>query len=93
MIVRDFDNDGDLDVLGAGNLYASEVETPRADAGVGVFLKGNGKGEFTNIPVHKTGALIKGDVKDLEVIKVKGQEYVISVRNNDFLEFIKINNP
>ena len=40
----DYDKDGFLDILIAGNLYASEVETPRADAGQGLFLKGNGEG-------------------------------------------------
>ena len=46
ILVDDFDRDGNLDALVAGNLYWSEVETPRNDAGTGLLLKGNGKGSF-----------------------------------------------
>ena len=40
ILVDDYDNDGNLDALIAGNLYVSEVETPRNDASHGLFLKG-----------------------------------------------------
>ncbi len=89
MIVKDFDKDGHLDILGAGNLYASEVETPRADAGHGLFLRGNGNGSFRSVPTIKTGFYTGGDVKDLILIKIKGEDYILSVKNNDFLQFIK----
>ncbi|WP_203256372.1 VCBS repeat-containing protein [Hyunsoonleella ulvae] len=90
--VKDFDNDGNLDLVTAGNLYASEVETPRADAGYGKFLKGHGNGNFTAIPAIKSGLFIPGDVKDLASIKINNQEYMIAAKNNDFLQFIKLNN-
>ena len=93
MIVRDFDTDGQLDVVAAGNLYASEVETPRADAGHGVFLKGDGKGGFTPEPAVKSGLFTGGDVKDLTMITIKDQQYILSARNNDFLQFIKYTPP
>ena len=40
MVVDDFNKDGNLDILAAGNLFVSEVETPRNDAGKGVYLLG-----------------------------------------------------
>ncbi len=91
IVVEDFDKDGNLDALIAGNLYESEVETPRNDAGYGLFLKGNGKGGFMPVYVTKSGFYTSGDVKDLKLIKVGTQEYIMSAKNNDFLEFIKIN--
>lgn len=91
MIVKDFDKDGNLDVLAAGNLYASEVETPRADAGIGLFLKGGKKNNFKALSASKTGVHMSGDVKDFAIINIKGEEYIMSAKNNDFLEFIKIN--
>lgn len=90
IIIKDFDADGNLDIIGAGNLYASEVETPRADAGHGIFLKGNGKGEFESIPTIKSGFYTSGDVKDLALIKIKGETYILSAKNSDFLQFIKL---
>ncbi len=89
IIPKDFDNDGFLDVVLAGNLYASEVETPRADAGQGLFLKGSGGGVFLPVPAYKSGFFTDGDVKDLAMIKVKEQQYIISAKSKDFLQFIK----
>ncbi len=50
MIIDDFDKDGNLDILAAGNLFDMEIVTPRNDGGVGVFLKGDGKGNFAVVP-------------------------------------------
>ncbi|MFY0599838.1 MAG: VCBS repeat-containing protein [Cyclobacteriaceae bacterium] len=91
ILVRDFDADGHLDLVVAGNLYASEVETPRADAGFGMFLKGNGKGNFQPIPANQSGLFTSGDVKDLALINVQEEKYLLSAKNNDFLQLIKVN--
>ncbi|WP_394750570.1 VCBS repeat-containing protein [Spongiimicrobium salis] len=93
ILAKDFDADGKLDVVIGGNLYASEVETPRADAGKGLFLKGNGKGGFAPIMATRSGLFTEGDVKDLALIKIKEKEYILSVKNNDFLQFIRYNAP
>lgn len=92
ILIKDFDKDGNLDAITAGNLFASEVETPRADAGYGMFLKGDGQGNLKPIPANLSGFYTNGDVKDMALIKVKGSVYAISVKNNDFLQFIKTNN-
>ena len=47
--VDDYNKDGNLDMVVAGNMYASEVETPRNDASYGVFLAGDGKGNFETL--------------------------------------------
>ncbi|KAB1158699.1 VCBS repeat-containing protein [Tenacibaculum aiptasiae] len=92
IIVNDFNDDGNLDAVVAGNLYNSEVETPRNDGSYGVFLEGNGKGKFKSISTINSGLFTEGDVKDLVPITVGNQKYIISVKNNDYLQFIKINN-
>ena len=92
ILVKDFNFDGHLDVLLAGNLYSSEVETPRADAGVGSLLCGNSKGAFTFVDYEESGLCIGGDVKDIEFLNSKKNKYVIVAKNNDFLQFVKLNN-
>jgi len=89
IITKDFDKDGNLDILVAGNLYASEVETPRADAGQGLYLKGDGKGNFKVQYPMKSGFYAPGDVKDMKIIHIKGQEFIMVAKNKGFLQFIR----
>lgn len=89
ILIEDFDSDGNLDAIIAGNLYWSEVETPRNDSGIGVFLKGNGKGGFETITAPETGLFIPGDVKDMAFIDIDGKKVVIVAKNDDYLQFIK----
>jgi len=91
ILVEDFNSDGNLDVTVAGNLYASEVETPRNDGGFGYYLEGDGKGSFKAIAPTKSGVFIDGDTKDMSKIKVAGEDYIIIAKNNDYLQFVKVN--
>lgn len=88
-LVQDFNNDGHLDLILAGNLYSAEIETTRNDAGIGTFLKGNGKGDFESIPYTKTGLLMNKDVKELKVINTPKGRVIIVANNNDILQVIK----
>ncbi|MDW5287237.1 VCBS repeat-containing protein [Formosa sp. PL04] len=92
IIVKDFDADGNLDVLAAGNLYASEIETPRNDAGTGIYLSGNGDGTFTPLSIEESGFYAPKDLKDMALIKIGNEQKVISANNNDFLKFISVKN-
>nr|WP_315250391.1 VCBS repeat-containing protein [uncultured Flavobacterium sp.] len=91
IMVDDYDKDGNLDALITGNMFNSEVETPRNDAGHGLFLKGNGKGGFSPISPVKSGFFTPGDVKNMEEIKVKDKNYFLITKNNSYLQSVKIN--
>ncbi|WP_426484947.1 VCBS repeat-containing protein [Flavobacterium sp. 2] len=91
IIVDDYDKDGNLDVLITGNMFNSEVETPRNDAGHGLYLKGNGKGKFRSITAVESGFFTPGDVKNMEKIKVQGKTYLLVTKNNSFLQSVRIN--
>jgi hypothetical protein len=69
ILTHDLDGDGKLDLLLAGNEYQAEVMTGRYDASYGLFLKGDGKGNFLPITHINDGIFIKGDVKDMKLIK------------------------
>ena len=84
--IDDFDDDGLKDILVAGNLYQSEVETPRNDASYGLLLKNNGGHSFVPVPAAKSGILIKGDVKAIRPFRYKGKKVVLFGRNNERLD-------
>lgn len=59
--VADFDNDGNEDLFLSQNVHSFPPGIPRIDAGRGLILKGNGKGDFKTIPGHKSGIKIYGE--------------------------------
>lgn len=69
VIYDDFDDDGIPDIILAGNLYNTEMEMPRNDAGKGLFLKGDGQGKFKALRVYESGLFIPGDVKKLKALQ------------------------
>ncbi len=57
IVVDDVDGDGNLDLIVAGNLFDTEPNTAPADAGNGLWLKGDGRGHFTPVPAVESGFL------------------------------------
>lgn len=66
-VVYDFDSDGHLDILIAGNLFDAEVETTRHDSGNGIFLKGNGSGDFKALGHFQSGFYAPLNVRGLHL--------------------------
>jgi hypothetical protein len=69
MVVHDVDGDGNLDLIVAGNLYDAEPNTPRADAGNGLWLKGDGHGHFMPMSPRESGLLAPLNVTGLALYK------------------------
>jgi hypothetical protein len=88
IICTDVNNDGKLDIIGAGNWYVSEVETPRADAGTGFILLNMGNEEFKFLKNVNSGFFANKDVRKLELIHLPNNKKGIIVgNNNDAFQF------
>jgi hypothetical protein len=90
ILKKDINKDGYTDIIISGNMYNSEVETPRNDGSVGVYLEFNPTNGFRSVSTKESGLFINGDVKDMELISLKDNDYIISAKNDDLIEFTKI---
>jgi enediyne biosynthesis protein E4 len=83
MVAEDFNGDGFLDVLLAGNLYATEVTTGRYDASVGLYLKGNGKGDFKTVSALESGFYADADAKGMaKLTAANGDTWLLTGNNS-----------
>lgn len=88
-LIEDSNKDGFLDIICVGNLFVSEIETTRNDAGIGSILLGDGKNNFTNLNHLKSGFFTNKDAKKIKKIKIKNHKYLLIGNNNDTLQIFK----
>jgi hypothetical protein len=90
IVVQDFDGDGNLDLLVAGNLYDAEPNTPRADAGNGLWLRGDGHGRFVPVSPRASGFLAPHDVAGLALLDTPAGRAVLVANTGDSLQVFAI---
>lgn len=82
----DYNGDGHLDLILAGNFYGSRLKFGHLDANRGVVLLGNGEGSFESLPTSENG-LFLGEVRDIAQIRLQdGKEILFFAHNNDSLQ-------
>jgi hypothetical protein len=92
IVCTDIDNDGNKDLLLAGNDYQTDVITGRYDASYGCLLRGDGNKGFHSVPGSQSGFVLNGDVKDLSLIRLaNGQRIILAAVNDDSLRVFRIN--
>jgi len=87
--IADFDSDSHPDILLGGNLYRAKPEVGRYDASYGIYLKGDGKGNFKPLSAKESGMKIDGEVRDIITIKKGKTEIIIAARNNNTVAAFK----
>ena len=93
IIPRDVDGDGHLDLIVGGNLYDPEPNTPRADAGNGLWLRGDGKNNFVPQPARESGLMAPLNVAGMQLIKTIAGAAVIVANTGDSLQVFRIRKP
>lgn len=85
ILVIDYNDDGNDDLLLIGNDYGNEVFVGRYDAFNGSLLKGNGKGDFEVVNSLQSGFLVSGDAKEMVSLKSANGSppYIIVTQNRD----------
>jgi len=88
--VTDVDGDGNLDVIVAGNIYDTDPNLTRADAGNGLWLRGDGKGHFTPVPPGESGLLLPFNVTGLLQLRRQADRLLLAVNTGDSLQLFVI---
>lgn len=82
MVTNDVDRDGNLDVLLVGNDFSAELLMGRYDALNGLWLKGDGKGNFAPQTIASSGFYVPGNAKGLaQLTDAKDRELVVATQN------------
>lgn len=86
-IVEDFNGDGKLDILMAGNYSYSETETSEMDAGNGTLLLQQADGTFTFVDNRDHGFWAQHEVRELKSIRLAdGREAILTGNNRGPIE-------
>jgi len=94
MLSEDVDGDGNLDLLLVGNDYGMEPYSGRHDAFMGLYMKGNGKGSFSPLPLPESGFFVKGDGKGLALVhSAKNEDLLIATQNEDSVKVFRTSSP
>jgi hypothetical protein len=83
ILAGDFDRDGHVDLLLAGNFDGFKPEIGRMAASYGVFLRGDGKGRFTPERRAESGFFVPGQSRDIARVRTAHGDIFVVARNND----------
>ncbi len=89
--ILDYNNDGNADIILAGNQHATRVRLGAIDANYGQLFEGDGRGNFKFIPQAKSGLKLSGDVKSIKMIKAASRQYFLAAINNNSVEAYQLN--
>jgi enediyne biosynthesis protein E4 len=90
ILAQDFDRDGKMDLLIAGNFFDAKPEAGRYDANYGILLINKGNNKFAVKNNDATNLNIKGQVRDMKSIKIGDKSYILIAQNNDKLLTYKV---
>ena len=84
ILCEDVNNDGNIDLVMAGNNFEFKPQFSRLDSNFGSILLNNGDLEFEWQDYKESGFFIKGEVKHLLQFKDNdGRAYIIAAINNE----------
>ncbi len=81
--VTDVNSDGHLDLMAVGNMYVTQPDFGRYDAGYGLVMTGDGKGNFQAVKPSFSGFLVEGEGRDIQVIRTSKSHRIYLVSRNN----------
>jgi hypothetical protein len=88
IVARDLDGDSRLDLLLVGNNFGPEPTTGRFDGGLGLVLKGDGRGGFSALSAAESGVMVSGEACSALVLSgPKGPRVIVACNQGPLLLF------
>jgi hypothetical protein len=89
-LADDFDGDGRIDLLLAGNFYGVTPVRGRYDASYGLMLRGTGDGRFEAADMEESNLVIEGQAREMKLLRyADGGRLVVVARNNDTIQVLR----
>ncbi|MDN5216738.1 VCBS repeat-containing protein [Fulvivirgaceae bacterium BMA12] len=93
MVSGDFNEDGNPDLIVAGNFFGTRVKFGRYDANRGICLLGDGSGGFKAMKPFESGLNVRGEVRDVTRLSLNsGADLIIFAKNNSDIQIFRIDN-
>lgn len=93
ILTGDYNHDGYSDILLSGNSYSFNVDDGQQDAMIGLYLEGDGSGDFKAIHGRESGFFVDGDAKGMaELVSNDGSSIIFTARNSGKLAAHRVNN-
>jgi|TARA_B110000093_G_scaffold150581_1_gene164609 hypothetical protein len=86
--VLDINKDGNLDILGIGNFYWTDVVIGKYDALKGLTMLGDGLGNFKTVDLDKSGFVVDSDARTFATLKTTDNQSLFIV--SQILDSLKI---
>jgi hypothetical protein len=87
----DVNRDNILDIVLGGNLFAVKPEVGRYDALHGAVFLGNKEQNYESVPSLRSGLMIKGEIRHVEILRTRGGTVIAVIKNNDDVKFYTLN--
>lgn len=87
----DVNGDGYTDLVSGGNQFGFLPQFEKPDCSFGDVMINDGKGNFATLETKKTGLNLRGELRDIALIKNARGTYLLFLQNNELPEFFKLN--
>lgn len=90
----DFNGNGFIDILAGGNFHANQINIGNMNGSFGHYMVGNVEDGLSYIDSKKSGFSVKGEIRDIKVLKgFDGKKIILVSRNNDVPQIFIVNSP
>ncbi len=87
----DVNGDGYIDIVSGGNQFGFLPQFEKLDGSFGDVMINDGKGNFTSEETKKTGLELRGELRDITMIKNSKGTYLLFLQNNEYPVLYKLN--